>query len=411
MLDFFKKLLSKQIEEKPFSEIGKWFERKITQDLELYDDLDALLNSMDEELVVLDENLEKLKNAELKNKEIPQRALQAMEGNRESYAKRVKDFIKQVEVPDKNDVDIQQFVDNISKMLTELNEGSMKQYFILKEFFANEARDIALSIKRIDELNKKIKKLIDAENGFNYVFDVRETIKNIEKKMSDEKNISDQLIVQEQKLKEAEAFKEKIETDIGNLETSSRYSAYSQNQNLKISTETDLRRHRENFALTFAPIEKALKKYEKVALESDKELIRDYLTSAVDALDNDRTYKILALLKSVAYKINELDIEEKKKEKILEAIEKFDSTFLKDFLWKYDAVKEKLTDINKRLTSNNVMHEIEDLNYKLKHAQEQIAKVEAEIKKINDTKKSLEINKSIKELEEKLNKLTPIKIT
>ena len=268
-----------------------------------------------------------------------------------------------------------------------------------------------MGIKKIDEFGKGIKNLIDKDLGFKYIHDVREMIKEIERKLESEKNLKKQIEDEEAKLKETKAFKEKIETDIDNLETSSRFQAYSRNQSVKIQTEKDLKRHIENFNLVFSQVEKALKKYNKIAFDSDKEILNDYLISFSDALDNDRNFKILNLLKNVSYKINELELEDKKKDSTLKAIAKIDTVFLKDFLWKYDSLKNKLVDISKHLVSSTISNEINDLNYKLKHTGEQISKIEADIEKLKGNIDSLETENNINKLQTKLNKLAPVKIT
>jgi hypothetical protein len=116
-------------------------------------------------------------------------------------------------------------------------------------------------------------------------------------------------------------------------------------------------------------------------------------------------------LKNISYKINELDLDEKKKQKTLDAISKFNENLLKDFLWKYDSLKNKLLEAGKRIDTNTVTREVEDLNYKLKHTQEQIEKTEGQVEKLKTEIKSLSVENAIKELQMKISRLAPVVIT
>lgn len=411
MFKLLKGLFAKkeEIEEISFSDIDEWFENKIREKLDIYEDLNAVFGSINDETRKLQTNLSVLQKAELKNKNLPQRALQLMEGNRESYIKKVNEFLKRVSPPDKSNMaNLTNFTEKIAKITTDLNKSTVKQYYIMQEFFANESRDVALSIKKIDDLSREINQLMEKDKGFNYIHDVREMINDIEKKYAEKERIKMQIEEQETKLKETKAQKEKLETDVDNLETSSRFQAYDAAQSIKIRTETEIRRHKENFLLLFSQVEKALKKYQKIAFDSDKELVNDYLISAVDALDNDRLFKILNVLKNVGYKINDLELDEKKKERTLAAINRINEIMLKDFLWKYDSLKEKIMESNKRINTNTIATEINDLNYKLKHSSEQIIRIEADIEKLKTNAETLNIENLMKELRMKLSKLAPV---
>ncbi|MFC1728291.1 hypothetical protein ACFLZ7_02390 [Nanoarchaeota archaeon] len=398
-------------DEVAFSDIDDWFENKIREKLDLYENLDSILSSINDESRKLQTSLSVLQKAELKNSNIPLRASQLMEGNRESYIRKVSDFLKQVEVPEKKNLpNLLSFTDKLVKLTTELNKATVKQYYIMQEFFANESKEVALGIKKIDELGKEITNLVEQDNGFRYINNIRESINNINKKFEEKKRLKEQIELQETKLKEAKGQKEKLETDLDNLETSSRFESHSNAQSTKISTETEMRRHKENFLLIFSQVEKALKKYQKVAFDSDQDIVQDYLISPVEALDNDRSFKILNVLKNISYKINELELDEKKKERTSSTITRINEVMLKDFLWKYDSLKDKLTEVSKRLNSNTVTSEINDINYKLKHSQEQIIKIESDIEKISSSVEEMGIEQSVKDLRVKLNELAPVVI-
>ncbi len=413
MFRFFKGFFSKQTSEEEImlSNVDEWFDSKIKENLDLYDELDSIYAKIDDEIRKLQTSLSILQKADIKNKNISERALQLMEGNRESYIKKVNDFIKQINPPEKNSlINLKEFTERLSVLMNDLNDSTVKQYYILQEFFANEAKDVAISIKKIDELKDEIVRLIDKDRGFSYIHDVHSKIKNVEQKLIEEEKLKEKIDELDAKLKEAKAQKEKIETDIDNLETSPQFQAHSENQSTKLKIEAELRRHKENFSLFFSPIEKALAKYQRIAFESDKEVLNDYIRSPVEALENDKTLKILNILKNVAYKLNEIEPDEKKKERILSAINKFNEVYIKDFLWKYGAIKNKLIEINRRLSINTINNEINDLNYKLKHSEEQIAKIESEIEKLKSKLNSLNVKEDINELQEQLNKLAPVKI-
>ena len=109
MFKFLKGLLDKkeETEEVTFSDIDDWFDNKVKEKLDLHEELDETFDAIKDEIKSTNENLNVLQKAELKNKNIPQRAFQLMEGNRESYIKKINDFTKQIEFPEKNNLIIE----------------------------------------------------------------------------------------------------------------------------------------------------------------------------------------------------------------------------------------------------------------------------------------------------------------
>ena len=83
------------IEETVFlRKLPEWFEEKTKP---LYDEIEQKFQDSISKIEQIKEktqdDLEKLKNAQLKNKNIPQRAKQIMDGNRDSYIKKVDAFL------------------------------------------------------------------------------------------------------------------------------------------------------------------------------------------------------------------------------------------------------------------------------------------------------------------------------
>ena len=183
MLKFLKSIFTKKEikkEEIALNELENWFnqESKI-----IFNDLDEKIgeikSKINQEIKKCIENLEILENTELKNPNIPIRAKQAMEGNREAYIKRINIFLNNSYLNKTNYDEIIDFCNNFSNELNIVAKSTLKSYQILKEFLANESSNVAMNIKNLDNNIKELKNLIinsdlkDIEKIKSGIFDIK----------------------------------------------------------------------------------------------------------------------------------------------------------------------------------------------------------------------------------------------
>ena len=101
MFNLLRRLFEKKQEDVVIKEkeLLSWFDTETTQlNKALDEDLDRIKANISAEIKKAHENIEKLNNTILQNKDIKTREMQFMEGNREAYTKRVTIFLNQINV-------------------------------------------------------------------------------------------------------------------------------------------------------------------------------------------------------------------------------------------------------------------------------------------------------------------------
>src|SRR3989338_3831122 len=104
------------------------------------------------------ENIARLKEGKLLNRNVEERHLQILEGNRSAYIKKVEQFLEDIDSSQPLGKEKAQETAALFRVSLEgFVKSTQKSYFILQEFLANESGVIAGNLKRFDSLISEIK--------------------------------------------------------------------------------------------------------------------------------------------------------------------------------------------------------------------------------------------------------------
>jgi len=311
MLKLIKKFFS--IEKEIVSErvgldkIEKWYEEKSVSVFSNFNSqLEEFNSRIKEKIALTKEHLDNLNSAELQNPNIPYKAKQYMEGNREAYIKAINAFTSNNLKHDftSNDHEsITSFTSNFEKDLELLGKSTFRSYQILSEFFANELALISSDIKSFETIMKELNNLL-LSSGVNTAKKLTDDIKNLNIKISLKKNLKGDLQEEEKKLIEIESSLEKLKEDSSSLLKSQEFIDYENEKKTKYELQSKLKSHKDMIFQYFSTIEKALKKYSRIAI-SNEELIVEYTYSAENALLKDPELKLLEILSRLESSIKE----------------------------------------------------------------------------------------------------------
>ena len=407
MLRFLKNIFAKkeaEREEVALDKLGNWFEGNTK----------GIFNSLDEktghakskirdEIKKCAENLEILKNAELKNPNIPIRAKQAMEGNREAYIKRIEIFLNNINL-NKTDYDeLMDFCRNFSEELDILARSTLKSYHILQQFLANESSAIALNIKNMDNFVKELKNSI-ADSSLENIESIKNEISNLKIKIKRKDDLKEELDNKLKDIVELKKSKESLEEEIANFKKSGDFVNFLEFQGKRELIKKEIENHKDNFLHSFSILEKAFKKFSRIAFE-DKKTVEDYASFPLNALMKDSEFKIIKILANLEKNIygNKLDLDEKKRQKSLDEIKKLDKEFFISFLKAHNELKEKLNKINKEIWDNEAEKNEIELNGKFNSANLKIEKLESNIGGLKQEFEKINIQELKNGLQENIN--------
>ena len=420
MFEFIKKLFAKEevLQEEEsikLAELGEWFNAKAEAvHNSLNDNISLVKGKIKDEMGKAKTNLSTLKDAELKNPNIPLRAKQMMEGNRTSYVKIISNFLDNVweEVKDEKSYEkLLSFSNNFDHSLDILGKSTTRSYHVIKEFFANEATNVAINIKNVDGLFKELKSAIEDSN-ISQVDAIKKDIEGIKNKINQKINLEEQLKNKEGEIGKLEGEREVVLKEATDVKNSEEYLSFNKLKEEREKAERDVRLNKEDVFSSFSVVDKALKKYLRVAFEDEKLLSR-YIERPISTLLDDEELKIIKILESLEKNLvqDKIELDEKKKNKTLAEIKKMDKEFFNGFLGRYTELNEKLKNIEDRIDKSEVKNKYKELNERLNKADVNLEKTKSIIGILKKGMEKINIEKIKVRLEEGISKAIKVKIS
>lgn len=376
-------------------------------------DIEEICLSINKEIEITKQNSENLKNAKLKNKDIPKKEIHFMEGNREAYLRRVKQFISNIKLSEFSE-DIRKasgIVERFDEDLMSFGRSTFRQYSILQHFFAYETNKIAENIKHIDGLMKKVKKVLS---------DLK--IEEIRKLEADISHMSNRKKQREETLREIESCKKKINKKMQKLDSYrnelnilNSSESYKRVEDIKKETETvskQISLIEYSLREKFSVLDRALRKYQKISYENGS-LIESYLKGPLSALADDNDLKIITILRNVKKLIENrtLKLKDKKSEKTIAIIDSLTKDYLTSTASGYCKMIRKKEELEEKLKNSSALKKKEELNKKIVSIKQDIKAIERALK---DNKTKIEDSSTetmIKRIESRAESLFGVKIT
>ncbi|MCH8003578.1 MAG: hypothetical protein IH934_03010 [Nanoarchaeota archaeon] len=415
MLKFIKKFFSKQeiLEEKiELNELNNWLGGKTKPIIEnLRTNINQIINKISDEKGKVDKNLEILKNAKLQNPKIPERVKTIMEGNRAAFIKKVSFFFNNIDMSYNNHNEILEKCNKIKNDIEILGKGTMRSYQVLNEFFAREAENLAINIKRVENYSNDIINLINNSKLLN-TGKIKNNIIDIQNKIKLKEKYSIELNNEKNNLKNINNKKIETENKINGIKSSSDYINYEKLLEERNNVESKVNDIENGLFHDFSVLEKSLKKYAKIAFENEK-LIIEYLNNPTSTLIKDSELKIVKILDSLknAIERNELDLDKKKKEKALAKIYELDGVYFTKIKDDFKNAKKKISDLTYQIKNNNSKKDLDKLNIELKDVIQNIENLNNKILNLNNEIEKIDIVKLKGNLVNEVNDLTNIRIT
>jgi hypothetical protein len=416
MLKFLKDIFKKsetveEIEEIKIEKIDEWLNQHTS---EIVEDIDKDINESYEQIKVhikeLNENLELLKKAELRNDKIALRAIQIMEGNRVTYINRIKQFTEALDLDNRGFYSGKRFYKDFSEKLEELNKLTIKSYHVMQEFMADESSKVASSLKKVVGSVKDIQNTIENSPIYN-LDEIKETLKEFKHKQNALTEISDEITQKRNELEEHRQSREKIEKKMSKLKKSDGYLSYKKLAEKRDTLVEDIKKLEENISNDFSVLSRPLKKHSRMTM--DEKIVERYANSPILALLDDDKLKIVDILSKLKQNINEgkIELKDKQKDKALQTIEKFTKRHIESFVNNHKSLKNVKKDVDTQILTNRVNQDFNDMLYKQEHFLKKCRETIEEINNLEKNNLKMNIEDLRKSLEDKYSQMAMRKIT
>lgn len=363
-----------------------------------------------QEKVSANQNLEALKNAELRNPNIPEKAKHFMEGNRSAYIQKTGHFIEMFNIPD--DVSaVNDFVSTFDNNVGEYGKSTARAYNILKEFFDEEASKIASNIKNMDFFASEIKKLIK-ESKLDELDSIKQSIDGLKAKISKKKFLLDEIGKKDERVEDLKKEKNKLLREINSLENSREHKDFQMLKTKIEEVRKEVSEKESEITGMFSALEKPMKKYARIAF-NDKDLLEKYSQTPVMALSQDFGLKIVGILDNLSRAINDntIELKDKQKPKALNEISRLDRQFLSKFVSGYAHLKKKENIIIKEMSGLEVLKKLKESKEKLSITSAMLDKAKQDLENLGGEIGKIDIEKMKKNLIEHVQESLNIKFT
>ncbi len=411
LFDFLKKFLrerekkeNKLIKEIKFQEVKTFIENELNKAHENTNyEMSEIRKKFNDEKEKLKENLRNLEKAELKNSSISEKAKQIMRGNRETYIGKVNSFLKNVEIPIQNE-ELLKFCEFFDTSLSNLEKSIGRNHQIVQEFFIKEVNAIMLNVKNLDFIAKQISKII-SKNKIQEINELKIEIKNLNEQLSMKEQIKKQINLLEDELNKERKNSKETEEKIKEIRGQESYKKLISIQNKQSELENKIKEEEKRIFHLFSEVEPALKKYFK--LHQNEKLVERYLNEPISALFSDQELKILEIIANVKNAIskNEIDLKDKKREKILKELNNINENSFTLFLKNYAELNKNKEELESKIGEISVIMEINELNKNLDVHEKKAAEMKKEIEKLESNFDNIGIKNLISNLENKINNI------
>ena len=282
---------------------------------QLVEQLAASRTRIDQTAMLVREKTQALQAAQLLNPNIPERAKDFMQGNREEYSRRVLQYLDTLILPSAAE-GLSPFFDQHQRDTQEFTRGILRPFQILQEFFAHESKEITALLAQIEQeivtvqtTHRQAK--LDAHDGLTAEIQALTVRKQQRHGLEQERaGLEQQRIDAAQSLRGLNAEEERLLKDTSRLALLAKLN----------ETQQRVRNHEQKIRDGFIQFEPALRKFYRMATRHVK-LVERYLRDPVGTLIEDLHLDLLEVIADIQrlLQFDRLQLGEKK-EYVLDAL-------------------------------------------------------------------------------------------
>lgn len=392
-----------------------WVDEKADSEFQkIRPDIEAKFRQLREEKKKLHSELEELRDAELHNPNITEREKQIMQGNREAYISQHKQFLNMVEFSDDLTCkEVTGFCKNFEELLVKLAKSTAKGHLVMNEFFSNHAANVNRRIKMMGQIVSRVKETLEDSNlGVVELGDVHKAISDLRGKRKLVSEMGRELEVLDKKLENSNFLKQKLEKSIEQLKQTEDYSSFAESDRKRKELWSDLKQTEDEIGGLFSQLDRPMRKFERMLAENVN-IFRRYIDNPMKALAEDENLVIMGLLEKMRSAIEQdrVELKDKEKDKALQRIANITKENLSDARTTYVEAKRSIKQIDDRMRHNRALQDMNDLQYKIEHTDNQIKILQDKIDHAKKTKERIDLERLRSEAQKKIKQSMGIEVT
>jgi len=370
----------------PLAELESWLQQQRAPGLAKLAEQLALARQRTTELAAtVREKVQALQSAQLMNPDIPERAKDFMQGNREEYSRRVLQYADTLVIPDSAEA-LPPFLDRHEQDAREFTQGILRPFQILQEFFAHESKEITALLAQAEQELLALKAAHDQTLHAEHA-SMRTDINALIAKQRQRAELRDQLAALEKQRTEAEQAIRALNTEEERLLKDTTRQAALQKGN---EAHQRVAGHEQKIRDAFANLEPALRKFHRMGTRNVK-LVERYLRDPVATLMQDLHLNILEVIADIQrlLSFDRIPLGDKKYH-VLDAMQLLSKDFLGTWMREYGQLtkaeknaQQAVEDCEASKTLVRVQRMRDDTRRNLQLAEQRLVAAKKDLEKIN----------------------------
>ena len=377
-------------------ELESWFAAKVEERiLEMDGAVQALYETVDQLRDTLRKQHDQLRVAVIINEDkIEARVKSIVLGHRENYCRELSIFLNNIEIPMETHLDHGIKLNNDSKSaLDAFAQQTHKSFQATQHLFHMEVEAIAATLKELSSTTRSFDELLE-KKGIPALETIREQIELLKKETAKKRRLQQELHMKKGRLESALKHKETKMHEISAMHESDDFKEYQALLEERAQLVDNCAAIEREVTSFFLELERALRKYEYVALGKEQKLVQHYLQNPREALKEDQTLAVWDVLMELKNRIASLGLKEEQQQKIAEILGQQSREQLWDLRSKYVALLEERELMRKHIETNSVIARIKEKEYKLDHFDEQAKRFKKEVEQLHEELKNISVEEA-----------------
>ncbi len=331
-------------------------------------------------------------------------------GHRENYCRELGIFLNNLEIP--NEADLEQsrkFYYELNRKLDEFAQQTVKSFSATRHLFYKEVDPITEVLKEMSQASKVFFSILERK-GIIALDNVKHQIDLLRKERERRQRLQEEIAVKRSRLEQARKQFNVKEDEIKALRESAEFEKYKKLLERRDKLVDELAACEREILHIFLELERALRKYEYLALGEEKEIIGKYVRDAKEAIVWDNKLRVWEILEGLRNALSSLELKEEQENKIKLVLSQLKKESLVELRGKYISLLRDRENLMKNIEGNPALVQLKEEEYKKDHFKMQIERFEKEIKELEDAMKANNVEEMCSKIAESINEALEIPV-
>lgn len=384
MLEFLRKVFGKKRQENvavTSDELDAWFQAQIEERVRGLDGpLQEFYGAVRRLRQQLREQREQLLAAPIVDEDkVEARVKSVVLGHRENYCRELGIFINGIGVPQETELQQgRELYHETQAQLDEFAQQTAKSFGATRHLFYKEVDAIAASLRELSDAAVAFHQVLE-KRGIVALEDIQTQIAWLKQEKEKRQRLREELSVKKSRLDSARKQHAVKCESVSLLHKCEEFLTYQTLLEKRDALASQCASAERDITALFLGLERALRKYEYLAVGEDVAAVQHYMHNAKEALVRDTSLSIWIVLVHIQEHISSLGLKEDQENKLKEMLGQTSKERLSELRRRYLALLDEREAVVRHVENNPILTRLKEEEYKRDHFQQQIVRFENDV--------------------------------